>query len=273
MSESSAVVSSPDLVRTLRAAGCVFAEDEADLLIAAAGPTELAGMVQRRVDGEPLEYILGWAEFCGLRIGVGPGIFVPRRRTEYLVELAVGLVRADDRGACVTVLDMCCGTGAIGIAVATALASSHRVELHACDVDIAAVHCARRNIGDAGHTYLGDLFAPLPAGLRGRVDILTANVPYVPSAAISLMPPEARLYESRDALDGGPDGLAVLRRLSAAAAGWLRPGGHLLVETGELQAPFAIETFVRDGLSAGTLRSAAIGATVIVGTRPLAGAR
>ena len=165
---------------------------------------------------------------------------------------------------------LCCGTGAIGIAL---VAAAGRVELHAADVDPAAVDCARQNIGSAGTVYLGDLFEPLPAALQGRVEILTANVPYVPTDAIALMPPEARLYENVAALDGGFDGLSVLRRVSAAAAEWLAPGGHLLVETSEQQAPSAVEIFARNGLTSETVVSDEYGATVVIVTRPLEGRR
>ncbi len=253
----------PVIVAKLRAAGCVFAEDEADLLVAAASsPVELDAMVDRRVAGEPLEYILGWAEFRGLRIGVEAGVFVPRRRTSYLVDRALALVPHAH-----TVLDLCCGSGAVGLALATALASRGDVDLHAADLEPAAVRCARRNLAGIGQVYEGDLFEPLPATLRGRVDILAANVPYVPTEAIALMPPEAREYERRIALDGGSDGLDVLRRVAAEAPDWLAPGGHLLIETSERQAPVAVDAFVRSGLVAEVASSEEFHATVVIGRR------
>ena len=262
----------------LRDAGCVFAEDEARLLISAARtPDGLAAMVDRRAAGQPLEHVLGWAEFCGLRIAVDPGVFIPRRRTEFLVRQATALARratapagpapgaaAQPRAA--VVVDLCCGSGAVGAALAAALG---RVELHAADIDPAAVRCARRNIAAAGgRVYQGDLYGPLPARLRGRVDILAANVPYVPTGAVGLLPPEARVHEPRVALDGGADGLDVLRRVTAAAPRWLAPGGHLLVETSERQAPQAVEIFARNGLMPRLARSAKLHATVVIGTRP-----
>jgi release factor glutamine methyltransferase len=131
------------------------------------------------------------------------------------------------------------------------------------------VRCARRNIAAAGgQAYQGDLYAPLPARLRRRVDLLAANVPYVPTGEVGLLPPEARVYEPRVALDGGADGLDVLRRVSAAAPRWLAPGGHLLVETSEGQAPRAVEIFARDGLIPRVARSGRLRATVVTGTRP-----
>jgi release factor glutamine methyltransferase len=251
----------PELVGRLRAAGCVFAEEEAALLVDAAGsPGELEEMIVRRVAGLPLEHIVGWAEFCGLRIAVEPGVFVPRRRTELLVEEAVALASP---GA--VVLDLCCGSGAIGVAIAAALG---RVELHAADVDPVAARCARRNVEPVGgHVYTGDLAAPLPASLRGRVDLLVACPPYVPTSSLPLMPPEARDHEPRMALDGGVDGLDIVRRLASVAAGWLAPGGHLLVESSEPQAVATVALFATHGLGARVATSEDRGATVVVGTR------
>jgi release factor glutamine methyltransferase len=246
-------------------------------------------MVDRRAAGQPLEHVLGWAEFCGLRIAVDPGVFVPRRRTEFLVRRAAALARRvaaptgpdptgpdptgpdptgpdPTRQRAVVIVDLCCGSGAVGAALAAALG---QVELHAADIDPAAVRCARRNVAAAGgQVYQGDLYRPLPARLRGRVDILAANVPYVPSGDVGLLPPEARAHEPRVALDGGADGLDVLRRVAAGAPLWLAPGGHLLVETSERQAPRAAEAVGRDGLIPRVARSARLNATVVIGTRP-----
>jgi release factor glutamine methyltransferase len=246
------------VVARLRAAGCVFAEDEAALLIAAATGAELEDMINRRVAGLPLEQILGWAEFCGLRIAVEPGVFVPRRRTEFLVDQAARLAR---RGA--VVVDLCCGSGAVGAALAAAVAE---IELYAADIDPAAVQCARRNLGADGEVFEGDLYQPLPAGLRGRVDLLVVNAPYVPTDAIRLMPLEARVHEPRVALDGGSDGLDVHRRVAAEATGWLAPGGHLLIETSKRQAPIALDMFARLGLVACVVNSDELEATVVIAT-------
>jgi len=258
------------IVARLRAAGCVFAEDEARLLISAARtPDDLAAMVDRRAAGLPLEHVLGWAEFCGLRIAVDPGVFVPRRRTEFLVSQAVSLVRravGPGRPRPVVVADLCCGSGAVGAALAAAL---DRVELHAADLDPAAVACARRNLAAAGgRVYEGDLYRPLPATLRGRVDVLAANVPYVPTEEVGLLPPEARMHEPRLALDGGADGLDVLRRVAAAAPRCLAPGGNLLTETSERQAPRAVGIVAESGLIARLASSDELNATVVIGTRP-----
>ncbi|MFE3107021.1 putative protein N(5)-glutamine methyltransferase [Kitasatospora indigofera] len=251
------------LVTQLRAAGCVFAEDEARLLrSAAATPGELAAMVERRASGLPLEHVIGWAEFYGLRIAVDGGVFVPRRRTEFLVERAVALARP---GA--LVVDLCCGSGALGAALAAAVGP---VELHAADIDPAAVSCARRNIAAAGGlAHQGDLFDPLPTTLRGRVDVLLANVPYVPTEEVELLPAEARLHEARVALDGGADGLDVLRRVTPEAVHWLAPGGHLLFETSERQVPGAVRTVEAAGLVAEVAECEERYAVVVTGTRPV----
>jgi release factor glutamine methyltransferase len=255
----------PELVARLRAAGCVFAEEEAALLAAAApGPAELTALVDRRVSGLPLEQVLGWAEFCGLRIVVEPGVFVPRRRTEFLVRQAAALAPADP-----VVVDLCCGSGAVGAALVARLDGG---DLYAVDVDPVAVRCARRNI-PVGHVLQGDLDEPLPESLRGRVDVLVANAPYVPTAAIATMPPEARDHEARIALDGGVDGLAVQRRVAAAAPRWLGPGGVLLIETSERQAPATADAMTAAGLAARTTRSVELDSTVVIGTRTAPGRR
>jgi release factor glutamine methyltransferase len=276
----------PAVVTALRTAGCVFAEDEAQLLVSsAATDAELTAMVGQRVAGLPLEQILGWAEFCGLRIAVEPGVFVPRRRTEFLVRQAITLGWQSARpGAPVVVLDLCCGTGAIGLAVARGLShgQEHRAhtaagghpetpehaEVHAADVDPVAVRCARRNLAAVGgRVYQGDLFGPLPATLRGRVDLLTANVPYIPSGEIGLLPAEARLHEPRAALDGGGDGLDLLRRVAMAAPQWLAPGGSLLSEVSERQAQPAREILRAAGLGARVKSSDDLNTTVLIATR------
>jgi release factor glutamine methyltransferase len=249
------------VVARLRAAGCVFAEDEARMLEGAARtPDELDRMVERRVAGLPLEQVVGWAEFCGLRIHVEPGVFVPRRRSEFLVETAVTLSAARSP----VVLDLCCGTGALGVAVAARLS---RGELHAADIDPDAVRCARRNVEPAGgRVYEGDLFGPLPTSLRGRVTTLLCNAPYVPAGEIPLLPAEAREYEHRVALDGGDDGLAVLRRAATGAPGWLAPGGQLLVETSARQAKPMTAAMAGAGLEAAVHDCQDYGSAVVTGT-------
>jgi release factor glutamine methyltransferase len=251
------------IVAALRAAGCVFAEDEARLLTeAAASPAELDDLLARRVAGEPLETLLGWAEFAGLRIAVEPGVFVPRRRTEFLAHQAAALAhKAALTAPDAVVVDLCCGSGVIGAAIRAAVGG---IELYAADVDPVAVRCARRNLG-ADRVFAGDLYDPLPPALRGRVNVLVANVPYVPTRAIATMPPEARDHEPPVALDGGSDGLDVARRFIAGAPGWLAPGGHLLFETSEAQAAEATHAIAAIGLDATVAYSEEWSATVVIG--------
>jgi len=268
------------VIARLRAAGCVWAEDEASLLASAAGSaSELDAMVARRAGGEPVEQIVGWAEFCGLRILVDPGVFVPRRRSEFLVSVAADLARERYSSAFPLVVDLCCGTGALGLAVAAGLGGASfggvsfgvlpgGVELHAADLDPAAVACARRNVEPAGgHVHAGDLFGALPAGLRGRIGVLICNAPYVPTTEIAFMPAEARDHEARVALDGGTDGLAVLRRVAAAAPSWLAPGGVLLVETSGRQAPAMSAAMSAAGLGPRVHEDDESGATVVTGVK------
>ncbi|MCS5714027.1 putative protein N(5)-glutamine methyltransferase [Herbiconiux sp. CPCC 205716] len=309
------------VVEALRAAGCVFAEEEAAVVVEAAGGDrrELERLVRERAAGRPLEQLVGWAAFAGLRVVVEPGVFVPRRRTELLVREAVA--DAPDRAV---VVDLCCGSGAIGAAIAAygqgrirlttdadgdvafevvpqerwpdvrpvrfgvvttdddgdvafeavseadhdrgAAGEPGRFEVVAADVDPAAVRCARRNLG-AERVFEGDLFQALPEGLRGRVDVLVVNAPYVPTAAIATMPTEARLHEAGAALDGGGDGLDVQRRIVAGAAAWLRDGGRLLIETSERQAPRTAALFEAAGFAPRIVRDEALDATVVVGRR------
>ena len=266
------------LVRRLRAAGCVFAEDEAALLLAAASdPEALEALVARRCAGEPLEQVLGWAAFDGLRVTVRPGVFVPRHRTTLLVRLAVEHLdgrgeRASDEArdrtsrAAPVVVDLCCGTGAVGLAVVTKVPGAR---LWAADLDPAAVECAAANLTAAGATVLqGDLDTPLPPALAGTVDVLVANVPYVPTSEIVLMPPEARDHEPGLALDGGTDGLDLARRVMTVAPRWLTPGGVVLVETSERQAPVLALQARAAGLEPRVVEDEDLGATAVIAAAP-----
>ena len=286
----------------LRAAGCVFAEDEARLVLEAARtPAELEELVRRRSSGEPLEHVLGWAEFAGLRIAVGAGVFVPRQRSRLLVRLAAGLALAHDGGPAhvagsahddglapavasapfasapeasgpisgePVVVDLFCGSGAIGAAVAAALASEGRgCELHAADIDPVAAGYARRNVAPwSGRVHVGDVFAALPDSLRGRIDVLVANAPYVPTAAVATMPPEARDHEPLTALDGGADGLALHRRVVAEAGEWLAPGGSVVLEASAAQARITAGLLAGVGLQARTEEDEELDAAAVVGT-------
>ncbi len=257
----------PALVARLRAAGCVFAEQEAALLrSAAADEQELERLAVRRVAGEPLEQVVGWAEFAGLRIVVEPGVFVPRRRTEFLADEAVRFAQTSAAsGRVPVVVDLCCGAGAIGARIAEAAGP---IDLVAADIDPAAVRVARRNLEPRGARVAeGDLFDALPPDLRGRVDVLAVNAPYVPTDEIAMMPPEAREHEAHIALDGGRDGLDVHRRVAASARDWLSPGGRLLIETSRRQAPSTAALMGEGGLHVEILRDEERAATIVVGER------
>lgn len=248
----------------LRAAGCVFAEDEAAVLSsAAADETALAALVGRRALGEPLEQVVGFADFCGVRVRLRPGVFVPRVRSELLVRVAAEAV-----GPGGVVVDLCCGSGALGLTV------RHRqptIELHAADVDPVAVACAQDNLGE--RVYQGDLFDALPPTLRGRIAVLLANVPYVATRHIPLLPAEAREHEPHTALDGGGDGLDVFRRVAGAAGDWLAPGGILLSEITRAQGEAAVAALRAAGLDADLQEDDDLEARVVRGRKTVAPVR
>ena len=262
-----------EVVARLRAAGCVYAEDEATLLLEAArdDAVGLERLVSARVAGAPLEPLLGWVAFAGLRIAVGPGVFVPRVRTELLVEQA--LARLDDlaqSGGEAVVVELCCGVAA----VAAVLQRSGQIrELYAADIDPVAVGYARQNLTESAVALIGDLYDPLPAALHGRVDVIVANAPYVPTEAITLMPREARDHEPHQALDGGGDGADVHRRIIAEVPSWLRAGGHLLIETGRDQAVITAGEMRQAGFEVEVVIDDERDATVTVGSpvRPIHG--
>jgi len=248
------------VTRELAAAGCVSAAAEARWLVEeAADPPALRAMVARRVAGEPLQYVVGWAPFGRLKLLVGPGVFVPRPETEGLADRAAARLRAagalTDRGTLLgfpgplrpIAVDLCSGSGAIACFLAAEVPGARVV---ATELDPAALAWARPNTDRYGVELLaGDLDAPLPAELASRVDVLCANVPYVPSGAIPTLPRDVRDHEPRLALDGGPDGLDVLRRVVAVAGRWLAPGGVLLCEIGEDQGEAAAALLAEAGLA------------------------
>ncbi|MGJ0118777.1 putative protein N(5)-glutamine methyltransferase [Williamsia sp. MIQD14] len=247
------------MIDALRRAGCVFAEDEARVLADAAGsPATVRAFLDRRIAGEPLEHIVGWVEFDGLRIRVGPGVFVPRRRTEMLVSVAVAHLAPAS-----VFVEMCCGSAAVTRAV---MERTGIRAVTASDIDPVAVEYASTNAPDA-HIVCGDLFDPLPGDLVGRVDVIVANAPYVPGHAIAFMPRDARDHEPRQALDGGDDGLAIARRIVADAPRWLADGGTLAIETSPAQAPHLAAAFERAGLTAATVTDDDIDGCAVVGTR------
>lgn len=202
------------------------AEEEAAALRAAAGDAdELEALVRRRTAGEPLAWLVGGVDFCGLWVRVHPGVYVPRWQTEALAERAASLLPPEG-----VAVDLCTGAGAIA---AVLRARRPAATVIATDIDPGAVACARANGLDA---VLGDLDAPLPPALRSAVDVITAVVPYVPTDELVFLPRDVVAFEPRRALDGGPDGVEVLAALVERSARWLRPGGWLLLEIGGRQA-------------------------------------
>jgi release factor glutamine methyltransferase len=213
--------------RALAAGGCIAPDAEADALFEAAkeGVGSIGDLVARRLRGEPLAWITGWVRFCDRRVRVDHGVFVPRAQTEGLAWRAVSLL--PEAGVAV---DLCTGSGAVASVLA---AARPRATVVATDIDPTAVACARRNGVDA---LEGDLDEPLPPSLRGRADVVTAVVPYVPTDELHLLPRDVLAFEPRRALDGGAHGTTMLARAAEAAARLLRPGGSVLLELGGDQA-------------------------------------
>jgi len=219
--------------------GCVAADAEADALLRASsegvGPIE--ELIARRLRGEPLAWVTGSVRFCGIRIRVDPGVFVPRPHTETLARRAVSLLPAEG-----IAVDLCTGSGSVAAVLGSA---RPRATVIATDVDPVAVACARRN---GIRALAGNLDEPLPPSMRGRVDVMTAVVPYVPTEELHLLPRDVLDNEPRRALDGGERGTTVLVQAAEAAARWLRPGGSVIMEIGGDQAGEMATTLADEGL-------------------------
>lgn len=207
------------LVSRLRAVGCVFAEDEAAEIRRVGGdPDEI---VAARAAGMPLEQALGVAVFSGLDIAVGPGVFVPRRRAEVLVDAAVGA-----RPGAHSVVDLGCGSGAIAAALASRLPSA---QAYAVDIDPVALAYAVRNGERYGFSvHRGDWWDALPRELRGRIDLAVAYLPHVPTARLDHIPDDFRRHEPERTVAGGEDGLDPLRAVLRDLDTWLSPDGLLV---------------------------------------------
>jgi release factor glutamine methyltransferase len=216
-----------DVVATLRAAGCVAAEEEAADLIALANGHEarLRDLIARRCQGEPAAWLLGSVTFCGETVLVHHGVYVPRWQSEPMALEAVA--RLPDAGIAI---DLCTGSGALAVVL-----SRHRprARVLATESDPVAIDCARANGVEVYHC---DLAEGLPEQLLGVVDVLTAVVPYVPTDELQHLPPDVLDFEPLHALDGGPQGTTFLERAICQAAPLLRPGGSLLLEVGGNQA-------------------------------------
>lgn len=234
----------------LAAAGCIAAEEEAEELAAAAmGDREvLTALVGRRTTGEPLAWITGSVVFCGCSLMVAPGVFVPRWHSEPLAERAAELLPPHGRA-----IDLGTGCGAI----ARVLLDRHPdAAILGTERDQLAAQCARRN-GVA--VVEGDLFQGVPASWKGTVDVVVAVLPYVPTREIAYLPRDVRTFEPSSALDGGGDGLDVVRRAVSEGRGWLHEGGHLLLEIGGDQPGALIPTLEMAGFGTRAVMSDADG--------------
>ncbi len=207
----------------LTAAGFLAADEEAhELLAASSGDrTLLSTLLARRVDGEPLAWIVGHAPFAGLDIRINTGTYVPRWQSLELTWRATAAL--PDGGAAV---DLCTGSGAIARVLSSA---RPRARVVGTDIDAASVANARSN---SVETYHGDLFAPLPGDLKGSLHVVVAVVPYVPTDALRLLPRDTLTHEDVAHYDGGTDGTDLLLRVVAGAPEYLRPGGQLILELG-----------------------------------------
>lgn len=211
----------------LSAAGCIAAAEEADELVRAAAGDRgvLADLVSRRTTGEPIAWLVGAIDFCGVRISVLPGVYVPRWQTEPMARRAAALLPPGG-----VAVDLCTGAGSLAAVMAAAVPTARVL---ATELDPVAARCARAN----GLGVLeGSLDDPLPRELEQGVDVMAAVVPYVPTGSIRLLPRDVQAFEPRLALDGGTEGVDVLSDVVGRSTRWLRPGGWLLLELGGDQA-------------------------------------
>ncbi|HLR45039.1 MAG TPA: SAM-dependent methyltransferase [Brevibacterium sp.] len=256
----------PDrLVAALRRAGCVFAEEEAAVLRESAGSTaHLERLVRARAAGAPLEQLVGWVEFGGLRLRVGPGVFVPRQRTRLLAEIAVAAVETAGRKTSERSPPVFIEAFAGVAPIAAAVRAAHRsAELHATDFDEAALRYARVNLEGTAGVHPGSVLRGLPDRIAGRVSVIAAVPPYVPDGEAGLLPREARDHESPAALFGGADGLDAVRALIGEAPQWLTLHGTVLVEMHSAQVSDATRIAEHHGFTT-TQHSAADSQTVVL---------
>lgn len=234
------------LVAGLRDAGCVFAEEEAAILIEAAGGDAdcLERLVELRCEGAPLEPLVGWVEFAGLKLAVGSGTFVPRQRSQHLLDLVLAELRARGPQDSSTFVEAFAGVAPLASLVAQEVED---VRVVACEVDPVAASFALTNLGTRGQVVTGSVLAELEPTLLRAVDVIAAVPPYVPEDEVLMLPREARDYEPLAALSGGPDGLVWVRELITQAQAWLKPSGVLLAELSERQVAAAAEFGVARG--------------------------
>lgn len=207
-------------------------------------------LVRRRGAREPLQYLVGSANFCGLELAVSPAVLIPRPETEGLAERAWTYLQAQAATRSdLTALDFGTGTGCLAIALAVHCPAVRlwAVELAESALELARANAARHGVAGRIEFLAGDGFAVLPPAMR--FDVVVANPPYIPSGDLDHLQPEVRDHEPRLALDGGPDGLRVIRRLATEARAWLRPQGRLFLEVGDGQAEAARALFAEAGWS------------------------
>ena len=203
-------------------------------------------LVRRRAGGQPLQTILGQTEFYSHLFKVEPGVFIPRSETERLVEAAADLLGGSDQRLLAPVaVEIGCGTGVVGISLALELP---RLTVHATDINPQAVELTRHNAHALGvearvEVHQGSRCDPVPGHLKGEVDLLVSNPPYIRRADIEGLSGEVKDHEPHTALDGGEDGLDFYHALAALMGRWLRPGGHIAVEIGDDQGPGVREIF------------------------------
>jgi release factor glutamine methyltransferase len=220
------VIERSDLAAVLLRAGFVAADDEATELLEYSNGDDaiLETLIERRLRGEPLAWIVGYATFCGLRVNVNDGVYVPRWQSEPLARRAAKRLPA--RGVAV---DVCSGSGAIAM---TLRAARPEARIVATELDERAVSCARSN---GVQVYGGDLLAPLPPEFDGHVDVIVGVVPYVPTSSMAYLARDTLAFESPVSYDGGPQGVDVLRRVLVEGRRCLRPGGAMFLEVGGQQ--------------------------------------
>lgn len=246
-----------DIVRMLQAAGIADPEGEAAAIIRAAGdgPNDPGGvrareMATARTGGTPLAYLTGTTRFLGVEMFTAVGALVPRAETELLGSAALEVLDRDHRDGAATVIDMCCGSGNLACALATLRPAT---KVWASDLTDGAVAVTRRNVSllridDRVVVRQGDLFQPLSGlGLEGSVDLVVCNPPYISTGKLSRERAELLSHEPREAFDGGPYGVSIFQRVIRDAAGFLRPGGHLLFEIGVGQDRQVTSLFARSG--------------------------
>lgn len=207
-----------------------------DRLLASTELADVKGLIQRRVGREPLQYILGTQEFCGLEFHVNPAVLIPRPETELLVEYVAQRISSEQPA---TIVDVCTGSGCIAVAIARQRPRARLIatDLSSCSLDVARQNAARHSVGERMIWLEGNLLGALAGQrLEGQVDVIVSNPPYIAEADWATLQPEVRLFEPRGALIAGPQGTELHERLLQEASRYLSPGGALILEIGAGQA-------------------------------------